>query len=99
MSGEGTNPLFGEYLQEKIDALNNNDFHPNKFRELYELKQAIITAGITNRKENLEHYLKFQDRVKDEPYFRLSHIDDLGLPYDVLIFVSEKNIGKSRQML
>lgn len=94
-----SNNLFGDYLKEKVDAVNKNAFHPDNFKDLYDLKQAIITASICNREENLRHYLKFQDRVKDEPYFRLSHIDDLGLPYDVLIFVSEKNIGKSRQML
>lgn len=99
MASLNKDPLFGEYLQEKVDAINANEFHPDKFKDIYDLKQAIITAGIRNRKDNLDHYLKFQDRVKDEPYFRLSHIDDLDLPYDVLIFVSEKNIGKSRQML
>lgn len=99
MDNPETNPLYGEYLKEKVDAIANNDFHPNKFKELFELKRQIITDALVNRKENLEHYIKFAERVKDEPYFRLSHIDDLGLPYDVLIFVSEKNIGKSRQML
>lgn len=91
--------LFSEYLQEKVDTINRNEFHPNNFGELYQLKQAIIADAIINRKENLEHYLKFAERVKDEPYFRLHHIDSLNLPYDILIFVSEKNIGKSRQML
>lgn len=93
------NNLFGDYLKEKVDAINANEFHPDKFKDIYDLKQALITSGIRNKKENLEHYIKFAERVKDEPYFRLSHIDELGLPYDVLIFVSEKNIGKSRQML
>lgn len=99
MNNPEKNPLFEAYLQEKIDAINANDFHPSNFKELYDLKQAIITASITNRKENLEHYIKFAERVKNEPYFRLDHINELGLPYDILIFVSEKNIGKSRQML
>lgn len=92
-------PLFEAYLQEKIDAINANEFHPDKFGDLYTLKQSIIADAIVNRKSNTEHYLKFAEIVKDEPYFRLAHIDKLGLPYDILIFVSEKNIGKSRQML
>lgn len=99
MANVNKDPLFGEYLQEKVDAIKANTFHPDNFKDIFVIKQAIITASIRNRKENLEHYFKFADRVKDEPYFRLSHINDLGLPYDVLIFVSEKNIGKSRQML
>lgn len=87
------------YLKEKIDKIGLAEFHPNKFQELFELKRRIITDAILNRKENLEHYLKFAERVKDEPYFRMAHINELNLPYDILIFVSEKNIGKSRQML
>lgn len=91
--------LFSKYLKEKVERINKNEFHPNNFHELYTLKQAIIADAIINQQENVEHYLKFAEIVKDEPYFRLAHVDKLELPYDILIFISEKNIGKSRQML
>lgn len=88
-----------EYLTEVKDRVEENSFHPREFRELFELKRDIVTASILNRREAAEAYQRFRERVKDEPYFRLHHIDELGMPYDILIFVSEKNIGKSRQML
>lgn len=90
---------FSDYLKEKINKVEACEFNPNNFKELWELKREIIADGILKAKENAEYYIKFAERVKKEPYFRLHHINDLGLPYDILIFISEKNIGKSRQML
>lgn len=91
--------LFSEYLKEKVEIINRAEFHPSKFEILYKLKRDIIADAIIHGKQNLEYYLKFADIVKNESYFRVHHIDRLKLPYDILIFVSEKNIGKSRQML
>lgn len=92
-------PNFGDYLKEKIDKVGQAEFHPNKFKDLLEFKRALIADAILKRQENIEHYVRFAEIVKDQDYFRISHIDKLDLPYDILIFVSEKNIGKSRQML
>lgn len=94
-----SNQVRKEYLSEVKSRVEENSFHPNEFKELFELKRDIVTASILNRKEAAEAYQKFRERVKTEPYFRLHHIDELEMPYDILIFVSEKNIGKSRQML
>lgn len=88
-----------EYLDEVKVRVEENSFHPREFLELFELKRDIVTASILNRREAAEAYQRFRERVKEEPYFRLHHIDELKMPYDILIFVSEKNIGKSRQML
>lgn len=88
-----------EYLNEVKTRVEENKFHPREFKEIYELKRDIVSASILNRREAAEAFQRFRDRVKDEPYFRLHHIDELNMPYDILIFVSEKNIGKSRQML
>lgn len=71
MEDSDKKPLFEEYLQEKVDIINRNEFHPDKFGDLYKLKQNIIADAIINRQENLDHYLKFAEIVKDEPYFRL----------------------------
>lgn len=90
---------FSDYLKEKIDKVALAEFHPDKYKDLLEFKRAIIADAILRRQKNIEYYVKFAERVKDEEYFRVHHIDELGLPYDILIFVSEKNIGKSRQML
>lgn len=71
MDAKPKNPLFEEYLQEKVDVINKNEFHPNNFEDLYKLKQDIIADAIVHRKENTDHYLKFAEIVKDQPYFRL----------------------------
>lgn len=94
-----TDKRFDGYLKEKIDRVESGEFNPRNFKELWELKREIIADAILNVKENTEHYIKFAERVKTEPYFRLQHICELGLPFHILIFISEKNIGKSRQML
>lgn len=95
----GVSDEFNAFLEEKINRVELAEFHPDKFKELLEWKRAIIADIILNNQKNGEYYLQFAERVKEEEFFRLHHIDDLNLPYDILIFVSEKNIGKSRQML
>lgn len=96
--------VINDYLEEKIQEVKSNNFHPNNFKQIRDIKAAIISASILNKKENLENYLRFkkiveEERDKGQPFFRLEHVDRLGLEYDLLIFISEKNIGKSHEML
>lgn len=88
-----------DYLNKKINsALDSPDILKRK-KEFSELKKEIIISSIKGGKENAELYLKFRSIVANEDYFRLEHIDKLGLEYDILLFLSKKGIGKSYYMI
>lgn len=88
-----------DYLNKKIQSALD---HPNvlrKKKEFSDLKKEIVLSSIKGGKENAELYLKFRTIVQDQDYFRLDHVHQLGLEYDILLFLSKKGIGKSHYMI
>lgn len=88
-----------DYINKKIcTALDIKEWE-NRKKKFYELKQQLIIDSIRGSKDNAEYYLKFSTIVLNEKYFHLDHIKELGLEYDILIFLSKKGIGKSYYMI
>lgn len=88
-----------DYLNKKIKAALDSPDVLKRKKEFSELKKEIVLSSIRGGKENAELYLKFRTIVANEDYFRLSHVDALGLEYDILLFLSKKGIGKSYYMI
>lgn len=88
-----------DYISEKILKARNREMDIAIGKEFTALKRQIIIDSILNTRENQEYYDKFIERVKDEKYFNISHINELGLEYDICIFLSKKGIGKSYYMI
>lgn len=61
------------------------------------LVEESIRAELNKEKEK-QLWDKFLEITKDQHYFRLSHVDGLGCPYNVLLFLSNKNTGKTTEI-
>lgn len=53
-----------------------------------------------HRNKELEANLwnKFKDITAEAEYFRLKHIEALDIPYNILLFLSNKNTGKTTEI-
>lgn len=87
------------YLNERIRKLLKSKNFDAQRKEFYLLKKEVVKSSISGGSENNRLYDIFKTIVAKEDYFRLEHIDKLGLEYDILLFLSKKGIGKSYFMI
>lgn len=85
-----------ENLKHKIDELERSNIESLERAEYLSLKErAEIRA---QREYERLKFEKFKDIIKGQRYFRIQHFKDLGIPYNIAIHLSAKNVGKTTEL-
>lgn len=90
---------FRPYLLSKIEKAQDKDIFTNLQKQFTLLKQKVVCDSIEGAKKNQEYYLKFLEIIKHQDYFKMWQVDELGLEYDIFIFLAKKGVGKSYHMI
>lgn len=83
-------------LWAKINALErSNEEGLAKARKLSLGEQRLIAE---QRAYEEVKFKQFQRIIKGERYFRIAHLKALGIPYNIAIHLSAKNVGKTTEL-
>lgn len=83
-------------LLEKIQ--NREEQIVNDLNIIKSLFEAELAQKTTNRALWKKKYAELRAISKNSEYFKLEHINKLNLPYNIVIIVSKKGIGKTKEI-
>lgn len=85
-----------ENLKSKIDEIEKSNIESLERAEYLSLKErAEIRA---QREYERIKFEKFKEIIQGQRYFRIQHLKDLGIPYNIAIHLSAKNVGKTTEL-
>lgn len=79
----------------KLKEASENTFPSERLLKSWEVQNQQYLTLSTHSKSDILHFQKYKEKHLTDKYFKLEHIEDIGLPFDVALVLAKRGVGKT----